>query len=301
MLITRRSFLKYCAAASAALGLNPTDLWAVEQATGRPEAPSVLWLQGSGCSGCSISFLNYISPSDPKDAADVLIRSVSLAYHPTLSAGAGQTVVDEVKRADNFILLVEGGVPTAFGGHACVPWSDGGKEITFEQAVRDLAGRAKQVVCIGTCASYGGVNAIGGNPAGVKTVREVTGGSTLHVPGCPPHPNWIVSTLVSVLQGKNIPVDDRGRPTSIYGRRIHDECPFEDRGKARSFGINGKCMEDLGCQGPATGAPCAQMKWNNGVNWCVQAGSPCLGCTEPTFPNPAQRRRGRGQGRGPRN
>ena len=119
-MITRRSFLKYCAAATAALGLDPMDLRAVEQATGRPDAPTVLWLQGSGCSGCSISFLNYISPSEPKDATDVLIRSVSLAYHPTLSAGAGQTVVDEVKKADNFILLVEGGVPTQFNGGASI-------------------------------------------------------------------------------------------------------------------------------------------------------------------------------------
>ncbi|NLH16559.1 MAG: hydrogenase small subunit [Phycisphaerae bacterium] len=298
MLITRRSFLKYCAAASAALGLDHSALRAVEQAAGGPDGPSVLWLQGSGCSGCSISFLNYISPNDPKDAADVLIRSVSLDYHPTLSAGAGQMVVDQVKKADNFILLVEGGVPTAFGGHACVPWSDGDKEITFEQAVRELASKARQVVCVGTCASYGGINAIGENPAGVKAVGVITGGNTVNVPGCPPHPNWIVSTLVSVLQGKTIPVDDRGRPTSIYGRRIHDECPFEDRGKARSFGVNGRCMEELGCQGPGTGAPCARMKWNNGINWCVQAGSICLGCTEPSFPNPVERRRGRGGGRG---
>ncbi len=296
MQITRRSFLKYCAAASAALGLDRLELAGVEAAMNRPDSPSVLWIQGSGCSGCSISFLNYISPSEPKDATEVLIHTMSVAYHPTLSAGAGQTVVDPIQKADNFILLVEGGVPTAFGGHACVPWTDGDKEIPFEQAVRDLASRSRQVIAIGTCASYGGVNAIGGNPTGVKAVGAIVGGQILNVPGCPPHPNWIVSTLVSVLQGKEIPVDDRGRPASLYGRRIHDECPFEDRGKARSFGVNGRCMEDLGCQGPGTGAPCARMKWNNGVNWCVQAGSPCLGCTEPSFPNPVPRRRGRSRG-----
>jgi len=303
MQISRRAFLKYCALASTSLGLGPEELVGLEVALANPNAPSALWLQGSGCSGCTISFLNYISPSEPVDAAEVLIRSVNLLYHPTLSAGAGESVVAGVKAATNFILLVEGGVPTAFGGRACIPWSDGGREVPFHEAVRTLAEKARSVVCIGTCAAYGGVSAMGANPAAVKSVREAIEKSTINVSGCPPHPNWIVETLVQLLQGRTIPLDSQGRPLSIYGsRRMCDQCPFHGRGEARGRGARGQCMEALGCWGESISSPCPTTQWNNHVNWCVAAGSPCLGCTEPTFPGTGLSRRGgrggpRGRGR----
>jgi len=273
----------------------------LEAALANPNSPSVLWLQGSGCSGCTISFLNYISPSEPVDAADVLIKSVNLLYHPTLSAGAGESVVTGVKAATNFILLVEGGVPTAFGGHACVPWLDGGREVPFQEAVRTLSEKAKSVVCVGTCAAYGGISAMGANPTAVKSVQEAIGKNTINVSGCPPHPNWIVETLVQLLQGQTISLDNQGRPVSIYrSRGMCDQCPFEGRGETRTLGVRGQCMEALGCRGEATTAPCPTTQWNNRVNWCIAAGSPCLGCTEPTFPGAGlARRRGRGGPRGP--
>ncbi len=301
MQISRRTFLKHCALASTMLGLGPEELAGLEAALANPNSPSVLWLQGSGCSGCTMSFLNYISPSEPVDAADVLIKSVNLIYHPILSCGAGETVVTSVKAATNFILLVEGGVPTAFGGHACTPWSDAGREVPFQEAVGTLAEKATQVVCVGTCAAYGGVSAMETNPAAVKSVREAIGKDTINISGCPPHPNWIVETLVQLLQGKTVPLDSSGRPASIYPRgRMCDQCPFHRRGEARSLGTRGQCMEAFGCRGEDGSAPCPTTQWNNRVNWCIAAGSPCLGCTEPTFPGASLRRqRGRGGPRGP--
>lgn len=297
MQVSRRAFLKYCALVSASVGLGPAELTSLEEALAKPDAPSVLWLQGSGCSGCTISFLDYVSPSEPVDAADVLIKSMNLVYHPTLSAGAGESVVRAIKEATNFLLLIEGGVPTAFGGHACIPWSDGDREVPFYEAVRTLSEKAVQVVCIGTCAAFGGVSAMGANPTAVKGVREVIQRDTINVSGCPPHPNWIVGTLTQLLQGKTVSLDRQGRPVAIYGRRVCDQCPFDDSDETRSFGVRGQCMEALGCQGEAASAPCPTTLWNNRVNWCVAAGSPCLGCTEPTFPGVSLSRRG---GRGGR-
>ncbi len=308
MQISRRAFLRYCAVASAALGLGPKELTDLEEALGNPQAPSALWLQGSGCSGCTISFLNYIAPSEPVDAADVLIKSVNLIYHPTLSAGAGDTIVAEVRKASNFLLLVEGGVPTAFAGHACIPWSEAGREVPFVEAVRTLAAKARQVVCLGTCAAYGGISAMGSNPGAVQSVSAATGKSTINVAGCPPHPNWIVETLIPLLQGKTVALDAQGRPISLFGRRrMCDECPFHSRGEARSLGVRGQCMEGLGCRGETGSAPCVTTQWNNRVSFCMAAGSPCLGCTDPTFPGTSLLRgrgggpgggRGRGRGRG---
>lgn len=296
MQVSRRTFLKYCALASASLGLGPEELTGLKKALANPDTPSVLWLQGSGCSGCTVSFLDYISLSEPVDAADVLIKSMNLVYHPTLSAGAGESVVAAVKKATNFILLIEGGVPTAFGGHACVPWSDGGKEVTFHEAVQSLSEKAHQVMCIGTCAAYGGISAMGNNPMAVKSIREAIGKDTINVSGCPPHPNWVVETLIQLLQGKTVSLDSQGRPVSIYGsQRMCDQCPFEGRGETRTLGVRGQCMEALGCWGEAISSPCPTTQWNNRVNWCIAAGSPCLGCIEPTFPGASlSRRRGRG-------
>ena len=50
-------------------------------------------------------------------------------------------------------------------------------------------------------------------------------------------------------------------------------------------------MEFLGCKGKKTHSDCYMRKWNSGgsgqfgVNWCIGARSPCLGCVEPSFPD----------------
>jgi len=294
MQITRRSFIKYCTASAAALGLGPAELSQLRSALADSAAPSVLWLQGSGCSGCSISFLNYVASSPPVDAVDVLIHSLKLIYHPTISAGAGQSVVSEIKKAAKFILVVEGGVPSAFGGHACVPWSDDGREVTFQEAVKNLGAKATQVMCVGACAAFGGVSAMGSNPAAVTSVQKAIGRNSINIAGCPPHPNWIVSTLIPLLQGKTINVDANGRPTSLYGSRMCEDCPYHHRGEANTYGENGRCLERLACRGRSTSASCPSLGWNNGVNWCVGAGAPCQGCVDPKFPEASQ-----GEGRGP--
>ena len=287
MQITRRSFLQYCTAASATLGISAAELLSVRQALANPSAPSVIWLQGSGCSGCTISFLNYVSATAPKSAADVLITNINLLYHPNLAAGAGDTVVSIVNQAlasGNFILIVEGGVPTAFGGHACAPWSDAGQEVTFLEAVTKLAAKASKIVCVGNCAAFGGVSASGANPTAVKSVQGATGKATVNIAGCPPHPNWIVWAVVQLLQGKAIAVDSYGRPKYLYSKSIHDHCPLRETEKTNNFGVAGRCLEELGCRGPSTFADCATAKWNNGVNWCVGASAPCIGCTSASFP-----------------
>jgi hydrogenase small subunit len=50
-------------------------------------------------------------------------------------------------------------------------------------------------------------------------------------------------------------------------------------------------MEYLGCKGKKTYSDCPMRRWNSsgpgqfGVNWCIGARSPCLGCVNPTFPD----------------
>jgi len=285
--VSRRNFIKFCTASAAGLGLGPFDLVGLQKVLANPAGPSVLWLQGSGCTGCTMSFLNYISPTAPTDAADVLINYINLAYHPNLSPVAGESavsVVQQIRNAGNYILVVEGGIPTAFNGGACYAWSSQGTDVTFADAVRDLAARAVQILCVGACSAFGGIPAAAPNPTGVVSVRTLTGKATINVAGCPPHPDWIVWTVVQLLLGKAIALDASGRPTSIFGRTVHDQCPREERDEARTFGVPDLCLKELGCHGPVTRANCPVIQWNNKVNWCIGANALCLGCTQADFP-----------------
>ncbi len=285
--ISRRDFLRFCGMGAAALGLSVSDMGKLQKVLASTSGPKVVWLQGAGCTGCSESFLNRISTSAPATAADVLINNINLVYHPTLMALAGQSAVDQAEAAYNeggYILAVEGGVPTAFKGYACAAWTYNGVEVTFQEAVTDLASRASQILCIGTCAAWGGIPAAPPNPTGIKGVSQIIGRNTINIAGCPPHPDWIVWAIAQLLINKTISVDSHGRPTQLYGRTVHSRCPREDHDDDGGFGKDGGCLKDVGCRGPHTMGNCPQTKWNNGVNWCIDANSPCIGCTEPTFP-----------------
>jgi hydrogenase small subunit len=287
MKVSRRDFLKFLGASAATLGLSGTDWGRLQKVLANPNGPSVIWLQGAGCTGCSESFLNRISTSDPKTAADVLINSVNLMYHPNLMALSGEDAVDQAEAAyskGGYVLAIEGGIPTAFGGNTCWAWSSGGTEVTFQEAATTLAGKAAAVLCIGTCASWGGIPAAAPNPTGVKGVKAATGKNTINIAGCPPHPDWIVWAVVQILLNKTIALDSFGRPSALFGRKIHDRCPRKEREEAKDFGIDSLCLKELGCRGPETEANCQTQLWNGGVNWCVDANAPCFGCTEPQFP-----------------
>lgn len=287
MLVTRREFLKYCSLTAAALGLTATDLLRLEEVLANPAGPPIIWLQGAACTGCSESFLNRISAAVPRTAADALLNSVNLVYHPTLMSIAGEDAVDlvtQVYRQGGYILAVEGGVPTAFGGATCFAWSYDGVDVTFQEAVRYLAGRAGRIMCVGTCSAYGCIPAAPPNPTGIRSVQAVTGRPTLNLPGCPTHPDWIVWAIVQMILGKPIAADSRGRPTALFKATVHDQCPRREARKARGFGQEGLCLKELGCRGPETVAPCPLSGWNNGVNWCVGANAQCIGCTDPRFP-----------------
>lgn len=288
MSITRRGFVGYCVSSAAALGLSSLDLLRLRASLANPNAPKVIWLQGAGCTGCSISFLNRIAAAAPTTAAAVLTDSIDLIYHPSLMAAAGETaaaVAAQAAASGGYLLVVEGGVPTAFGGAACWAWSRAGSDVTFQQAVVELANQATWVLAVGTCAAFGGISAAGSNPAGVRSVAAVTGKATLNIAGCPAHPDSIVWAIAQLLAGNNPAVDSSGRPRDLYGTSVHAGCPRSGPTMATTFGVDDQCLMALGCRGPMTMAPCPTQKWNDRNNWCVDANSPCLGCAESTFPS----------------
>lgn len=289
MHIQRRQFLKYCIGSAAALGLPMTVIGKLEQALADETLvlPKVIWLNGANCTGCTVSLANLFSDSGPKDIADLFLNTIDLAFHPNLMGAAGDLAVQHLKDTaqGDYILVVEGGIPTAFDGHTCLLWSENGKDVTAMEAVQLLAPNAAAVLSVGTCSSYGGIPAGDPNPTGIVSVNEMTGLNTINIPGCPTHPDWIVWTIAHLLSGEVPQMDDRSRPTVLYGTKVHKSCPYKGQKEAKTFGTPSQCLKELGCKGEKTGSDCPSRKWNNGTNWCIGAGAICIGCTEKDFPD----------------
>lgn len=263
----------------------------------------VLWLQGGGCSGCSVSLLNSVSPSARNILVDEIIpgKHINVRFHPTVMAGAGDPVVAELERTRKeakgaYLLVVEGSIPLAAQGAYAMIGERAEEGIPMHWWVKSLSPDALAVIAVGTCAAFGGIPSGAPNPTesvGVREFLSAQGIDTplINVPGCPPHPDWFVGTVASLLL-KGLPahedLDEYLRPKAFYGQLIHENCPrraYFDEGKFAKKLSDPYCLYELGCKGPVTHADCPIRLWNNGVNWCVGSGAPCIGCVEPTFPD----------------
>jgi len=293
--VSRRGFLKAITGTAAGIGMsqmfNPALVSAMKKAL---EHHPVLWIQGQGCTGCSVSLLNNVDPS----IADVLLKVISLQFHPTIMASEGKTALENLYQIaeeykGKFSLAVEGAIPMAAMGKYCIVGELDHKEITMVDMVKDLGEKAGSVLAIGTCAAFGGIPAAEGNETGATGVMDFFNNygiktPVVNIPGCPPHPDWIVGSIVHLLT-KGLPeLDTDGRPTIFFGENIHDNCPHLDEYDAGEMSeklSDAKgCRMDLGCKGPETYADCYKRKWNGGINWCVD-NSVCIGCVEPVFPD----------------
>ncbi len=266
------------------------------------EHPAI-WYQASACSGCVVAALNGVAPNVRDLIVDQLApgHHVSLKFQPTIMAGSGKVAVEVLAAAEEaseeYLLVIDGALPTAAGG--LFGRAAGGKgESTMHQRALELAEKASAVVALGTCAAYGGMHAASPNPTGCVSVADALSEAGIEKPivnvaGCPPHPDWFTGTVGHALLfgwPTADEVDGVGRPKRFFGRLLHDLCQrrgdFEASRFAKSVGEPG-CLYELGCKGPWTHADCPEREFNGGLNWCVQAGSPCHGCVEPFFPDVA--------------
>ncbi len=287
--VSRRDFMKYCTFLTATMGLSSSFVPKVAEVFAAPkQRPPVIWLHFGECTGCSEAFLRSQYPY----VDDLVLELLSVEYHETIMAAAGDQAEEQLHNAmkkyeGKYICVVEGSVATNFdGAYGMV----GGK--TFLQIAKEVCPKAAAVIAIGTCASFGGIPAAKPNPGGYKGVGEAIGIKTLNIPGCPPNPVNFVGTIVNyLLLGKLPDLDQKGRPKFAYGQTVHDQCPrrshFENNEFVLEFGSQeaqlGYCLYKMGCKGPDTYNNCPIAKYNDGTSWPVQAGHPCLGCSEPDF------------------
>jgi hydrogenase small subunit len=178
---------------------------------------------------------------------------------------------------------------------------DTGEPITIPQWLDWLAPKAWAMVAIGTCATYGGIHAMAGNPTGCMGLadylgwdyRSQAGLPIINVPGCPVQPDNFMETLLWLLYqaaglAPTIPLDDKLRPTWLFGKTVHEGCDRAGYYEQGDFALDynsPKCQVKIGCWGPVVNCNVPKRGWMNGVGGCPNVGGICIGCTMPGFPD----------------
>ena len=287
--VSRRDFMKYCTFLTATMGLSASFVPQVAEVFAAPrQRPPVIWLHLGECTGCSEGMLRTIYPY----VDELVLEILSVEYHETIMAASGHQAEDQLhaamkKYAGKFICVVEGAVATKFnGGYGKVA------NRSFLEIAKEVVPQAAATIALGSCASWGGLPAAKPNPGGYKGIGDALGKKVINIPGCPPNPVNLIGTVVNyLLLGKLPEVDEMGRPKFAYGKTIHDQCPrrshFENEEFVEEFGSEeaalGYCLYKMGCRGPETYNNCPVAKFNDGTSWPVEAGHPCIGCSEPEF------------------
>jgi hydrogenase small subunit len=263
-------------------------------------APKTLyWLQCGACGGDSWSLAGVESP----DFVELLaMLDIEVLWHPSLRTGdfrAHRQLLEAITEGEQGldILCVEGSVVRGPGGTGMFDTFEGRPK---KDLLAALARRARWIIAVGTCSSFGGIGASGDiDASGLLYVGKEQGGfldeeldanahgRIINLPGCPCHGEVIAGTLATIAHDK---LPDLGRyhtPNEYYSMLVHQGClrdeHHEFRVEERDFGEKGCLFFYMGCRGPLAHGPCNRMLWNRRSSK-TRAGVPCVGCTEPDFP-----------------
>ena len=273
----------------------------------------ILWITaGLSCDGDSVS----VTAAEQPSIEDVLLGAIPglpkvHLHNPVLAYENGDEFMQffydaEKGLLDPFVLVVEGSIPNekikkegywaAYGYDKAT-----GQPIPTCDWLDRLAPKATAVVAIGTCATYGGIHAMSGNPTGAMGLADYLGWGfrtkaglpVVNVPGCPVQPDNFMETLLYLLYqlaglAPVIPLDEALRPRWLFGETVHDGCDragfYEQGDFARAYG-SPKCLVKIGCWGPVVNCNVPKRGWMAGIGGCPNVGGICIGCTMPGFPD----------------
>jgi hydrogenase small subunit len=274
----------------------------------------ILWITaGLSCDGDSVSITAATQPSIEDIVLGMIpgLPKVKL-HHPVLAYETGDAFMAPFweaaagKMKNPYVLVIEGSMPNEHN-KAEGYWAALGTDPATGQPkktvdwVDELAKHAWAVVAIGTCATYGGIHAMAGNPTGAMGVADYLGWDyrsqadipIVNVPGCPVQPDAFMEVVLYLLrqaagQAPMIPLDEALRPRWLFGQTVHEGCDrggyYEQGDFAAAFGSK-KCIVKLGCWGPVVLCNVPKRGWMNGVGGCPNVGGVCIGCTMPGFPD----------------
>ena len=283
-----------------------------QKAPAVPEIHIVWMTAGLGCDGDSVSITAATQPS----IEDVVLGSIPglpkvHVHNPVIAFENGDDFLKywyqaEEGKLDPFVLVIEGSIPNEhLSGEGY--WAALGTNMKTGQPIKTtewidrLAPKALACVAIGTCATYGGIHAMSGNPTGCMGLndylgwdwRSKAGVPIVNVPGCPVQPDNFMETVLYLLYqvaglAPMIPLDDQGRPEWLFGRTVHEGCDragyYEQGDFATEYG-SPKCIVKLGCWGPVVNCNVPKRGWMAGIGGCPNVGGICIGCTMPGFPD----------------
>ncbi|HEY8347393.1 MAG TPA: hydrogenase [Symbiobacteriaceae bacterium] len=265
---------------------------------------NLFWLQAQACSGNTMSLLNAEEP----DLCQFIDEyRINVLFHPSLSPVWGPQLVQLVDDLSTGkipldVLVVEGAVPDGPDGTGLFNTFAGRP---MKEVVRKLAAVAGYTVAVGDCATHGGIPAMRPNPTGAmgltytntqpggvlgSSYRSKAGLPVINLPGCPAHPDWMIHTLMAIVEGRGhqIQLDQYNRPLMFYGTTAHTGCTnneyYDHRYSVREFTQKGCLYLTKGCQGPRTFSDCNLRLWNRQSSK-TRVGSPCLGCTTIGWPD----------------
>ena len=287
---SRRDFMKWAGAMTAFMALPASMAPTVARAAELSDRLPVIWLHMAECTGCSESLLRTDAPS----IDSLIFDYISLEYHETVMAAAGWQAEENLESAiekykGRYILLVEGGIPT---GDTENYLTVGPLGLSGLHHAKHASQNAAAIFAIGTCSSFGGIQAAKPNLSNSVGLSKVTSKPVINVPGCPPSEKNIVGNVLHYILFGTLPaLDVFNRPKWAYGLRIHDLCErrghFDAGEFVQTFGDegakNGYCLYKVGCKGPYTFNNCSRERFNQHTSWPVQAGHGCIGCSEPDF------------------
>lgn len=247
----------------------------------------LVWLHMAECTGCSESFLRLDKPG----VESLLLEYISLEYHETIMGAVGfnakKSLHDTLK--EEFILVVEGGVSSGEWEYFLTSGAD---SLSGSSELQEVAKYAQAIFAIGTCSSFGGVQAALPNPTQSQGIGTLLAQPIVNIPGCPPSEANMIGTLMYYILLQEIPpCDSLNRPLWSYGKNLHDMCErkakFESGDFVESFDDEhlqeGYCLYKVGCKGPYVANNCPKVKFNAKTSWPVRAGHGCIACSEPDF------------------
>src|ERR1035437_1814483 len=118
--VSRRDFMKFCTAMSAALALPGTLAPRIAQALDEVKRPSLVWLEFQDCAGDTEALLRSANPT----VAELILDILSVDYHETIMAAAGFQAEEALAKTvreqkGKYIAVVEGAIPLKDGGVYC--------------------------------------------------------------------------------------------------------------------------------------------------------------------------------------
>jgi hydrogenase small subunit len=273
----------------------------------------ILWLTaGLSCDGDTIAMTAASNPSIEELVRGMIPGIPEVVLHnPVLAYETGPELLRFFEQAaqgrlEPFILVVEGSIPNE-QNKAEGYWTGFGTDprtnqpITVCEWIDRLAPKAWAIVAAGTCATYGGIHGIEGNPTGCMGLADYLGWDwksnagipIVNVPGCPIHPDNFMEVILYLLRqaaggAPMIPLDEALRPMWLFEGTVHEGCDrggfYEQAQFAEKYGGK-ECIVKIGCWGPVVQCNVGKRGWIAGLGGCPNVGGVCIGCTMPGFPD----------------